>query len=139
MFAPVIGFGRYHPANPAARVRNVPAVSRNQVHVRMVNRLPGRSPVVDPDVERFRSLFFEKDLPGQRDHFPDFGHFFGRQFENAGNMSTGNDEGVPPGDWIPVVKSEAALVLKKDSVGRRGTERTGGHAAYITPPAVETQ
>lgn len=139
MFAPVIGFGRYHPANPAARVRNIPAVSRNQVNVRMVNRLPGRPPVVDSDVERFSSLFLEKELPGQRDHLPDFGHFFGRQFENAGDMSTGNDERVSLGDRITVVKSQAVLVLKKDSVGRRGTERTGGHAAYITPPAVETQ
>jgi len=61
VFAPVIGFGWYHPANPAARVRNIPAVSRNQVNVRMVDRLPGRSPVVDSDVERFSSLFLEKD------------------------------------------------------------------------------
>ncbi len=109
------------------------------MNVRVVNRLPGRPPVVDSDVERFSTLFFREDPPSQFDHLQDLGHFFTRELENARNMSPRDDERVPLADWIPVVKSEAGSALEEDPVGRWRAKRTNGHAGYINPTAGERQ
>jgi hypothetical protein len=109
------------------------------VDVSVVDRLAGRCPVVDTDVEGKGALFGSENLPGRFDHFPNPGGLLGREIKNARDMSTGHNERVPPAYWIYVVKSKAQVILKKNSLRRRIAERTRSHAAFINPGRAETQ
>ncbi len=107
--------------------------------VGVVDRLAGRCPVVDTDVEGFSPLFGQENLPGRLDHLPNLGRLLRQELKNARDMSTGNNERVPPAYWICVVKSEAQIILKKNSLPQRIAERARSHAVFINPPHGETQ
>ena len=102
-------------------------VARYQVDMQMVDRLPGSPAVVDAYVKaRNIRMHFEDACPHDRQRGHQVGLLFRRGLKEGRHVSPGYDQRMPRRNGIAIPQCKDAIFLKKNAVGGRITEWTGG-------------
>lgn len=92
-------------------VFNISFVTGDDVNMDMKNALPGRGSDIDADVVAIRTEFLVDEFLFLSDEPHTGCHFFRRQVEKTGYMSTRDDQGMPRTGGIGVAGTEGKFML----------------------------
>jgi hypothetical protein len=93
------------------RIFNVPFVAGDDVNMDMQNALSGRWSDIDADIVAIRIELLVDEFFFLFNEVHAGRHFFRHQVEKAGDMSTGDDQGVPGTCWVGVTGAESKFML----------------------------
>lgn len=122
---PVLRPVRQHPAHPAPRVFLVAAVTRDQVDMQVRHTLAAGLAMVDTNVVTVWLVVPVEDVLGLRQH-PEQDSLLGISgFEQSGEVTARDDDGVAERDGEPVAVGYSEFVFSNNAVGVKLAERTG--------------
>ncbi len=137
---PVVGLARKNPSHPTPGIWLVSGIARNQMNVKMWDRLTSGRAVIDSDVVAVRSEFHLDCGLGSVKKGKQIDAFFDAQVKQRTDVALRNDECVPGRNREAIPNDYAVLACIDHPLRRQRTERAGllcvHHDCFVDWPNV---